>query len=460
MNRSSAIVIGGGAAGLSAAVRLQQQGLQVILIEQRSLLGGRAYAYSKPGSPTLDNGHHVTLNCYENFRHLLKTIGAETALEFQPTLTIPFRGEYQERRIDAVFAAGNLPAPLHLLRGLMRLPGLTPTQKLQAMKIGPAVLGRAALERNDITVSTWLKHCSQPELLIDWLWKPLCMAALNLHPDEASAKLFAEVLHRAFFSSRAGSSLGVFRSNLSQAYTEPALNYLQRHAVQLHLGATATRLRFEHERCVGVDLEDGTVLRADFCVSALPGVRLKALLDTETLRAWPTATQFDGFGAVPIVNAYLLYETPQMHGQLACLLGTQYQWAFDLSHLLNGEKGQLVSLTISDARPQLEIGNEELAKLGDAELRSAFRDLNASASPKTWVIKERRATMMHTPENEQRRPGTTTPFHNFFLAGDWTDTGLPCTLEGAAQSGFAAATAVLQRMQQKEVTHAHQPDSV
>ena len=442
--KKKVVIIGGGLAGIAAAVNALQKGYQVELLEKRQFLGGRAFSLKRDDTPHLDNGQHVVLGCYAAFNSLLATLGSNDGIGYQKDLEIPFRGIYRNQNIDQSLTTSHLPAPLHLLGGLCKLPAFSLKQKLQTTWIGKAIFSRSQLDHQDLSVTKWLSKYHQPDIAKHWLWAPITIAALNRHPDKASARLLAEVLYRAFFCRRNDSAIGIFKNDLSSVCAEPARKYIEANGGTIRYRTSVQKLLHNDKHLNGVVLQDGHKIKANYFVSAVPHFRFNDWLNGDLEQAWPAVRDWHKLGTSPIITVYLLYHSNPLVKPLHCLLGSRSEWVFNLNHLLDEKDRQrgrtLVSITISDANDLLATDVEAIAGLAHDDLKRFFPDSCPDDFDKSWVIKEKRATMNHCPENEAYRPSSLTPFSNFFLAGDWTDTKLPSTLEGAVISGNIAAS--------------------
>lgn len=440
MGQRSVIVIGGGVAGLSCAIDLLDKGHTVTLVDRRPLLGGRAYTFKQPQSPSLDNGLHVTLGCYDAFLTFLDRIGAESPIRFQERLTIPYcsTGTVRHDRL----ASSALPAPAHLLSGLRKMDALDLPSKLQALRIGPAIWRRKRLHHHDMTVQQWLAQLHQSQEICDWLWDPITLAALNRNPQYASAKLFTEVLYRAFFTKNRCSTIGIFQRHLGAIIDQPARTALLNRGGSILFNTRVDHIETRGNRIEAVRTHHDERLCADDYVLAIPHFHIDRLLTPEIQTVWPASQYFRRFASSPIVNVYLQYDSMPLADPFICMVGTTMQWAFDVSDIF--EVDNLVSLTVSDARHLVDQSQESIAQQAHNDLRTLLGQRCPADFRRSWVTKEKRSTVDHTPQSEQWRPGTQTPFTNLFMAGDWTNTGLPCTLEGAAWSGQQAATAIAQ----------------
>lgn len=435
------VVIGGGFAGLSAATALCERGARVALFEARPSLGGRAGAYTDPATgERVDNGQHVLFGCYHDTFGFLARIGGSRGVELQENLALDVieRGGRLSR-----LACPPWPAPLHLLGGLMRWDALRWTDRFAAIRVHRAVTGRTEQRRaaRDVTVRQWLLDLGQTPRLIELLWEPLAVAALNEPVDVASAAPFREVLRRMFTSHRRDSSLGLPLVPLDALYAEPSRAFILRHGGSVRTGARA-RVRVtgdDSPRPVvtvgGEDLQPDAVICA-VAWHALPDLfsppppQLQGVLDAA--RATP---------ASPIVTVNLWLDRQVTNAAFIGLPGRTTQWVFDKASLFRDGSSHL-SLVSSGAGAVADRTNEELIALAVSELGDAIPAARDARVRRATAVRERRATFSVAP-GLPRRPGTRTPIDRLFLAGDWIDTGLPATIESAVISGHRAADAAI-----------------
>lgn len=427
-----ALVIGAGWAGLAAAVALTRGGRAVTLIEAGREPGGRARRVHLDELP-VDNGQHLLLGAYASTLDLLRTLGvAEHEVLTRLPLALDLRGAHG-RRIHLQTPA--LPAPLHLLWGLMHAQGIARADRLRALRGLPAMLRFPGCE--DMTVAGLLARHGQPRSIVDGLWTPLCLGALNLPPEEASAGVFVRVLRESFDRRRAHSDLLVARRDLGAVLPAPALAFLRAHGTRSLLGERVTGLLLERGRIAGVRTRKGEQ-RADTVVLAT-GPRAAA----DLLAAHPStaalAADIRALGAAPICTVYMQY-APQtsLPRPLLGLLEGPGQWVFDRGH--TGQPG-LMSVVISGPGPHMELSNETLAQSVARQLQVV---LGWPLPHRHWVIREKHATIRCTPQTERLRPPQATAIRGLWLAGDYTRTGLPATLEGAVRSGLECARTLLQ----------------
>lgn len=438
---SSPLVLGGGIAGIAAAVRLAAKGMRPILIESRPYLGGRArsFIHQKTGDE-IDNGQHLMMGCYHATFALLEQLGTRDLVELQPALRVEFRDPGGGRSVLA--APGFLPSQLGVMAAMLRLKGLSRRERRALLAVGLDL--RLKTPGPDETTRAYLNRLGQSPGAQERLWDPIIIATLNTPPERASARLFAEVMRRAFLGPGTDSQLAFPRTGLSHLI-DPARKFIESRGGRVITGATITGFHHPLDGYV-VKLKDHPEIETGHVIAALPWRQLRPLLrgifanEHERSEAQPEY--------VPIVSVYLWYDRdPAELPVFAAMLGTQVQWMFNRRKMgtpPNPAFPGLIACTISAAFSQSETTGHEVAAMADRELREAFPELRDARLLDSLVIKEKHATFAATPESVQQRPGTRTGSPGYYLAGDWTDTGLPATIEGAAQSGFAAADALLE----------------
>ena len=435
------VVIGAGCAGLAAGVRLASQGVRVTVIEEAPRLGGRATAFTDRESGTrLDNGQHALFGCYRETYDFLRTIGTADEAPLDPALSLTMA--------DANGRAYTLSCPpmrppYHLIRGVMAWKAIPLADRSAALRLAPLLwkirregaAAAAAWVPSRLTVVDWLRQYRQPASLCEWLWHPLAFAALNQDPSVASAQPFVRVIAELFGSSPGASSIGLPRVPLDELYAEPAARFIEerggsvkrRVSARVELNSAGGR----HRISAGDELiETGAV------ISAVPWHALNRLWEGPPLpQLAPLVDLASRFESAPIVTVYLWYDQPVMTERQVGLIGTQFHWAFNTRPLL-------VSVVASGAESLLRQSNEDLASLADRELRVCLPGARTATCLRSLVVREARATFSLAPDAPPRPP-TETPVPGFFLAGDWTDTGLPGTIEGGAVSGHRAADAAM-----------------
>jgi squalene-associated FAD-dependent desaturase len=432
------IIIGGGFAGLAAGVDLSERGFTVTVLERRNHLGGRAYSFTdtKTGD-TVDNGQHLFMGCYVNTIAFLKKINCLDKLKFQERTRIDF---LDTENLFTTFDCPPLPAPLHVLAGLFRLKGLTIGDKLRALNLGKVLRGKAP-QNGSLTVTEWLKKLNQSERIRERFWYPMAIATLNEDPEIASSEMLIKVIQEAFGAGREASAMGVSSVGLSELYTEGAREFIESRCGRIQLLAHVTRLLVKGDKVTAVEFKNGETLEADTFISAVPPNILREILDTN-LRGKEFA-YLENLKSAPIVSINLWFDRPVTDREFIGLLGTRVQWLFN-KDLINPQKKKSnhIALVISAAHGYISMTRNELVEMALAELHQLIPESRKATLLHSTIIKERDATLSHTIASDTLRPYAQTAIANLILAGDWTNTGLPATIESAVLSGKLAASLI------------------
>ncbi|HXG90923.1 MAG TPA: hydroxysqualene dehydroxylase HpnE [Blastocatellia bacterium] len=429
-------IIGGGFAGLAAGVRLSERGFEVTLLERRNHLGGRAYSFTdaKTGD-TVDNGQHLFMGCYRNTIQFLEKIGCLDRLAFQDAPRVDF---VDRTNGYTTFECPRLPAPIHVLVGLFRMKGLTFRDKLRALNVGRAIQINGNPKTESLTVSDWLNQLRQSDRIKERFWYPMAIATLNEDPEVASARMMKVVLKEAFGADRKSSSIGIARVGLSDLYTTGASAFIEAHGGKVRTAAAVRELIFNGGSIVAAELKGGERIEADYFISAAPPNALLQMLPRE-LRAKEFA-QLARLGSSPIVSINLWFDRPVINREFVGLIGTRSQWVFNKDLIFKtGRQSNQIAVVISAARGFVEWTKDELVEMAIAELRQLIPESRNANLLHSAIVKEREATLAHTIESDSLRPGPRTTIPNLILAGDWTKTGLPATIESAVLSGNIAA---------------------
>lgn len=410
-------IVGGGLAGLAAAARLGEAGLDVDIHEARPFLGGRAASYrltpADPDSEHIDNCQHVLLRCCTELMDFYRRCGVADRIVFESTLHLVGRSGTHDRLFR-----DPLPAPLHLARSLLQMRGLGWKDKSSLLRCLRAVpRARKRDDLDDITFADWLRQHGATARSIAHFWRPVIVSALNEEPERASALPALQVFGEGLLGSRTSYEMGVPAVPLDELYS-PALTGQFGPSVRLHLGSKVTT----------IDPRDQA---ADFYISAVPVDRVTALIPELGME-----DQLTRFQPSPIVGIHLWFDRPITELGHAMLVDGEVQWIFH-------KGGGYYLGVVSAARSLARDAPAEIAERAVAQLRETFPLAREAELQRSRVIKEMRATYSAVPGLERSRPGPHTCFPNLFLAGDWTDTGWPATMEGAVRSGYNAAAAVL-----------------
>ncbi len=432
------IIVGGGWAGLSAAVTLARAAVAPILFESARQLGGRARAV-RFGPFHVDNGQHVLLGAFESVLDMLAILGVAEASVFrrQPLRLLLLQAG--DRRIE--IETGRLPAPLHIASGLLRCRGISFTARVAAVRLLRA-MARSRFElAPDRPLAVYLAEHAQPEEAVRAVWQPFCYAALNAPPARASARLFLRAVRDTFFGHRRRSDLLLPILELSACLPRPATDFIERRGGAVRLASPVQDLEIVDKAIVGVRVNDA-LWRADHVILATPpGVAAKLLRPHTAL-----ATHSAGFArlrAQPICTVYLRYpETVTLERDMIGLLEGLPQWLFDRGRL-TGDKG-LIAAVISGAGAHLRLSSEALIAQVTAEIAQRFPAWPAPIETK--LLRERHATLAAVPGVDAFRPPHATPVKGLWLAGDYTATGYPSSLEAAVKSGLLCARRVLRQL--------------
>lgn len=459
--RPRVVVLGGGVAGIAAALDCAAAGARVTLLEVRPRLGGAAYSFERAGL-WLDNGQHVFLRCYSAYRSLLARLGSEAMVEIQSRLEIPVLCPAGER---ALLARSGLPAPFHLIGALARYRLLTPVQRLRAARAAFA-LSRidmdAAVVREraeGVSFGQWLSEHGQDERALALLWDLIALPALNVPAMRGSLSLGAFTLREGLLSSNDAGDIGFHLRPFSETIAAPAARTLAAAGVDVRLG---TRVQAVHRMGPGegerpgadgvgagaargrllVSAADGE-LGADAVICAVPHARAADLL--EPLLGAAEAGRWRRLGGSPIVNVHVVYDRRVCDLPFAAGVETPVQYVFDRTAAVGLKEGQCLAISLSGAREEMQLDGEALrARYIDA-LAHLFPSARGAVVRAAHISREHAATFEATPGVDSLRPSTRTGVEGLFLAGAWTRTGWPATLEGAVRSAHAAARAALER---------------
>ncbi|MEW6127820.1 MAG: hydroxysqualene dehydroxylase HpnE [Acidobacteriota bacterium] len=433
------IIIGGGFAGLAAGVRLSERGFEVVIVERRNHLGGRAYSFRDPTTGDIvDNGQHLFMGCYHHTIAFLKKLGTLEKLKFQERTRVDFLDA--KNGLDS-FACPKLPAPLHVLAGLFKLKGLTIGDKLRAFNLSSTLRGKATTN-GALTVAEWLKKLKQSANISKRFWTPLVVATLNESPDVASAKMLIKVLQEAFGGGRAASAIGISSVGLSDLYTQDAKHFIESRGGKIQVLARAHKILIRDDQVVGVELTGGEIINADYVISAVPPNVLFEMLDDD-LREKHFA-YLAKLKSSAIVSINLWFDRPLTDRQFIGLIGTETQWLFNKDAIaLTTKPSNHLALIISAANQYTNWTKHQLVEMAMRDLQALIPQSHEAKLLHATIVKEREATIAHTVESDRLRPDAQTPIANFFLAGDWTNTGFPATIESAVLSGNTAAQLIV-----------------
>lgn len=460
-----AVVIGGGFAGIAAACRLAGDGHRPVLLERTPHLGGRAASYVDcETGETIDYGHHVLLRCCSASRGFLARIGASDTVRFQAELRIPILCDGR----TTLLRSSLLPGPLHLAPSLLAYRPIPLRDRMAALRAGTALLldRRGDLE----SFRTWLRKHGQSDRSIGRFWNPISIATLNAPADRVSVSAARQVFREGFFTP-GGANMGLFTRPLFEIF-ERARVYLERHEAEVRMRAAVSRILTEDGAAWAVELADGEVVPCDAVVSAVPPDALRRMLAGHSGLS-DVIERSSALAWSPIVDVHLWFDRPVIEEPFVIAVDAPIQAVFNLSrlygarsHAHGGEetdtgsspkllrpKGRVATHVVvsqSAAAAWAPCSSEEIGDLVLGSLRDLLPAARDADCLRRRVIRHPRATFVLSPGADVLRPSAGTPIAGLFLAGDWTATGWPSTIEGAVRSGIAAAAHVEISREDKE----------
>ncbi len=441
-------VVGGGVAGMAAALSLADRGYAVTLFERRPFLGGRVYSFRDEASGRpLDNGQHAMLGCYQETLAFLQRIDAQDLLYWHG-LRLEMREAGERGDLDA----GSTPAPFHLVRALLGYRLLSARERLGAM-VGAARLllrwKRTPQWFDERTVREALVAFGQGEAVCRRLWDPIAIAALNADPSEACASLFAAVVERAFFGRARDASIVLPAAPLEDVFGGPGRRALVGAGVDVRARTTVVAVDLDEQgRVAAIRTRNGDEFRCDGVILSTPPRALRAM----SLGGRPAAAVLGPWlenlvEAAPIVSVHVPVAGPVDLPAMVGLLGTTTQWVFHSDRVLRvvaGNDGEtMLSCVVSGAADLDGVEDREIARRTVADLRDLMAELGPIDVERVRVVRERNATIAATISATASRPDPVTAVPGLHLAGDWVRTGLPATIEGAALSARLAVEAIL-----------------
>ena len=444
MTSGHVVVVGGGLAGITAAIALREAGLEATLLETRPRLGGAASSFSR-GDLTIDNGQHVFLRCCTSYQDLVARLGATELVAMQQRFDVTVlspRGRARLRRTA-------LPGPLHMGRALAgyKLLPLAERAKVARAALALRSIDPAAPAADAAALGPWLNARGQSERARRLLWDLFVVSAMNIGGDDANLSLAATVIQTALLGARDAADIGIAAVPLGDLHGRAAAELLSRLGAQVRLGARAAsvdplpggglRIELSYDRSAsGQDSQDAPTLLADGVVLAVPPGQAARLAGAAGVAE---AGRWDGLGASPIVNVHVVYDRRVTDLPFAAAVESPVQWVFDKTGPSGLAAGQYLAVSLSAADDYVDIPATVLREQFLPALERLFPAAAGARVVDFFVTRERRATFRQAPGAGALRPGTVTSVPGLVLAGAWTDTGWPDTMEGAVRSGEQAA---------------------
>lgn len=439
----SVTIVGAGVAGVAAACALADAGYRVQVLERRPYVGGRASSYEHPGTgEVIDNCQHILLGCCTSLIDLYRRLGVSDQIAWFDRITF-----LAPDGRSSVLSPASLPAPLHTAISFVRSSVLSWKDK--------AVIARGILsfmlggEGSDAeSFAQWLKRTGQTPRAVDRFWKPVLLSALNEEPDNVSVRYAAKVFREAFLFSAEAGRLGVPRIPLSDLYGA-AHRYIEQRGGVIHLRAGVDSLDWDAAAGEWALTSGADVFQSDAVVSALSFESFTKLLPSlpDVPARATLATQLAGFEHSPITSVHLWFDREITDLDHAALLDTTMQWMYNAGRLQPARpqsSSSYLELVVSASRLLTNMQRQQIVDLALRELALFFPQVKQAKLLKSAVVKEVRATYSVRPGLDLVRPGPVSGWPRLFLAGDWTATGWPATMEGAVRSGYLAAEALSQ----------------
>ncbi len=440
LNSKHIAIIGGGWAGLTAAVILSEQpDIKVTLYESARQLGGRARRVPF-GKLCVDNGQHLIIGAYKDTLNLMESLGVDLNEKFlRLPLDLNIRNPLKRQTIK--LKAFQVPAPFHLLLALLLCRGFSLRERLRALQFGARLFMHAFKFKGDISVGELMQRYKQPASLVEKFWEPLCIAIMNTPISQASAHIFLRVLHDSFRNHTHDADLLYARDNLGCLLPDPATLYIEKKGNTIKLGQRISGLEIKENQLKSLLVDEQTI-DADHVIIATAPHTCHNLISNH-IELQNLEQQLSQYHYQPICTIYLQYppEITTGHHMLGTL-GGHAQWLFDRA--IYNQPG-LMAVVISSEGLHMELDNDQLIEQIKKEIALLFPDW--PEPDETLVIREKRATFHCTQDINQIRPENKTQVEGLWLAGDYTNTGYPATLEGAVRSGSQCARQIIETIQ-------------
>jgi len=438
------VIVGGGLAGLSAAAVLAGHGLDITLLESRPRLGGRAGSFTDPATGELvDNCQHVSMSCCTNLADFCDRVGTGTLFRRAPEILF-----LDEAGVVSPLRPGPWPAPFHLAGSFLRAGYLTLGEKLR-VAYGLARLRYDRAGTPGESFADWLLRHGQTTRTIERYWATVLVSALNELPSQMDIGHARKVFFDGFLRNRRGSTMEVPTVPLGELYGTRLETWLDSRDVRVRLPTGAKSIEVDDEGAIaGVTLRGGERLDADFVVLSVPFDRVRSFLDARTLEAIPGLSAIDSMRSSPITGVHLWFDREVCPLEHAVLVGRTVQWVFNHTKIQGREApeggGQYLQLVISASYDLAPMTKEQILEVAMSDLSALWPSAREAKLARWWVVTEHGATFAVRPGIDAIRPAQRTPIEGLFLAGDWTATGWPATMEGAVRSGYLAAEGVLE----------------
>ncbi|MBK8945723.1 MAG: FAD-dependent oxidoreductase [Ignavibacteriae bacterium] len=419
------IIIGGGLAGLSAAVYLSKNNRKVELIESSPKLGGRTYSFfNKTFNSEIDNGQHLLLGAYKSTLEFLKITNAINKIEFQDNLKIIYKNKVGE---SFTIDASKYFYPINLLSAIWNFNSLTKKDKFNFIRFVSSISFQNDKNLEKISVKKYLIKNNQSENAIKSFWEILAISALNTNIDEASAVLFNKMLKKIFLAGNKSTTILTPKENLSKIFIDPSLEYLKQTSFNYSISEKLESIKIYNNIITELKTDLRTITDFENVILAIPPYQILKLNCNEKL----LQSDFLEFEYSAIISVNMKLKKNIFTEKFVALIDSEVDWIFN--------HNKYISIVISDANKFVELSKEQILEICINELQKYFKNFEKDLIIKSLVIKEKRATIKSTPEFENFRNKIVTKIKNLSIVGDWTNTGLPQTIESAILSGKLSA---------------------
>ncbi len=438
-------IIGGGVSGIAAALPLADAGFAVQIFEKRPLLGGRASSfYDHRTGERIDECQHGTMRCCTNLTDLLTRLGVNDQIRYFDTLEF-LDGDGKRSTIKG----SRLPAPLHTSLSFLTFGSLGLRDKLGIARGMIAILRASpGPQWEALDIATWFRRIGQTEQAVQRFWRPTLVSACNDELDRISCTYAFKLFRDGFLSNGTAYHFGVPRVPLGTLYTEPTLAYLERRSGCVRTRTIVDAIRFTDgpdPTVAGLTLQDGETVTADYYVSALQCDLLRKLLPPDVTTGIPYWENLDRIELCPIVGVNLWFDRPIECPPALALLDRATEWIFNKNENfgLPPDSNAHLSMVISASHKYTTMPKDDLLQLVLADVRACLPEARQANVVKSYVVRWPKATISPRPGVEGLRPDQRSPVANLYVAGEWTKTGWPSTMESAARSGYRVAEYIL-----------------
>jgi len=444
------VVVGGGLAGLAAASALVDHDVKLTLLESRPRLGGRASSFVDPVTgESVDNCQHVSMTCCTNLTDFCRRVGINDLFKQEEGIVF-----LSPEGRTSTLRAGWLPAPMHLAGSFLRANYLRWSEKLR-VAYGLACLRSARDDRPGESFADWLLRHGQTIRTINLYWATVLVSALNERLEQMDVGHARKVFIDGFLRNREGFQMEIPQAPLGELYGTRLEEWLRGREVAVRMTTGVRTVDADAEGNLrGVTLRSGETIEADFVVLAVPFDRVRGMLASDLLAKVPALASVDGLQAAPITGVHLWFDRPVCPFKHVVTVGRLIQWVFNHTAIQGrtaagagaGADGEYLQIVISASYDLVPLDKAAILEAVMGELAEIWPETRQATLVRSWVVTEHGATFAVRPGVEAHRPPQRTPVDGLFLAGDWTDTGWPATMEGAVRSGYRAAEGILEEL--------------